>query len=457
MSRPLILNAFLMANGHHEAAWRLPDADPDADFDLRHWTTLARIAEDATFDSLFLADTPGLWGDGQFRPAGQLEPVTLLAVLASVTERIGLVATASTTYNSPYNLARRFATLDHVSAGRAGWNLVTTAESRTARNFGLDARPSHAERYRRAQEFLDVTRKLWDSWADDAAVSDKARGRYADPSRIRTVDHAGDFYRVRGPLNVRRPPQGHPVLVQAGSSTDGRAFAARNAEAIFTAHQTRERAAAFYADIKAQARAAGRDPDAVKILPGIVPVLGSSAAEARALAQQLDELRVPEYGLHQLAEVLEVPADTLALDARLPRDVLEREHREGAQSRADLVVELAVREDLTVRELLSRLGGGRGHFTLVGTPEQVADTIESWFTGGAADGFNVKAPVLPAGLEAFAAHVLPILKRRGLWQDDYRGTTLREHYGLERPPNRYRDAHAPTATGAVREPVAAGG
>jgi FMN-dependent oxidoreductase (nitrilotriacetate monooxygenase family) len=445
----LILNAFLMANGHHEAAWRLPDADPDADFDVAHWVTLARVAEAATFDSLFLADTPGLWANGQFRPAGQLEPITLLTVLAGGTERIGLIATASTMYNSPYNLARRFASLDHVSAGRAGWNLVTTAESSTAQNFGLDARPAHAERYRRAQEFLDVARKLWDSWADDAAVKDKASGRYADPARIRPVDHAGEFYRVRGPLNVSRPPQGHPVLVQAGSSTDGRAFAARNAEAIFTAHQTHQRAAAFYDDIKSQAAGAGRDPRTVKILPGIVPVLGSTEAEARALERRLDELRVPEYGLAQLSEVLELPVDAFELDGPLPAEVLRGRQLEGAQSRADLIVDVAVREGLTVRQILSRLGGGRGHFTVVGTPEQVAGTIESWFRGGAADGFNVMAPVLPAGLQDFADHVLPLLRRRGLWRDDYRGTTLREHYGLERPPNRYDGEPAP----ADREPA----
>jgi FMN-dependent oxidoreductase (nitrilotriacetate monooxygenase family) len=399
---------------------------------------------------LFLADTPGLWANGEFRPAGQLEPITLLTVLAGVTERIGLIATASTTYNSPYNLSRRFASLDHVSGGRAGWNLVTTAESRTAQNFGLDERPAHAERYRRAQEFLDVARKLWDSWADDAAVKDKTRGRYADPARIRPVDHAGEFYRVRGPLNVSRPPQGHPVLVQAGSSADGRAFAARNAEAIFTAHQSFERAATFYDDVKAQAAGAGRDPRAVKILPGIVPVLGSTEAEARALERRLDELRVPEYGLAQPSEVLEVPVDALPLDGPLPAAVLQGRRLEGAQSRADLIVDVAVRESLTVRQILSRLGGGRGHFTLVGTPEQVADTIESWFRGGAADGFNVMAPVLPAGLQDFAGHVLPLLRRRGLWRDDYRGTTLREHYGLGRPPNRYDAEPAP----AEREPAA---
>jgi alkanesulfonate monooxygenase SsuD/methylene tetrahydromethanopterin reductase-like flavin-dependent oxidoreductase (luciferase family) len=227
------------------------------------------------------------------------------------------------------------------------------------------------------------------------------------------------------------------VLVQAGSSTDGRAFAARNAEAVFTAHQTYERAAAFYADLKAQAAGAGRDPRSVKILPGIVPVLGATEAEAQALERELDELRVPEYGLAQLAEVLEVPVDALELDGPLPAEVLLGRQLEGAQSRADLIVDVAVREGLTVRRLLSRLGGGRGHFTLVGTPERVADTIERWFRGGAADGFNVMAPVLPSGLADFAHHVLPLLRRRGLWRDDYRGTTLREHYGLERPPNCY--------------------
>jgi FMN-dependent oxidoreductase (nitrilotriacetate monooxygenase family) len=437
MTRKLHLNAFLMDAGHHEAAWRLPQSNPLADFDLNHWIDLARLAESAKFDSLFLADGPVLQGTGEFRSPGQLEPLTLLTALAAVTERIGLIATVSTTYNSPYNLARRFASVDHVSGGRAGWNIVTSATSEEAANFGLDERPLHAERYQRADEFLDVVQKLWDSWDDEAILADKVSGRWADPALIRQVQHRGEHFRVAGALNVSRSPQGYPLLVQAGASEAGRGFAARYAEAIFTASQTLAHAQEFYADLKQRAAALGRDPDRVIVLPGIVPIIGSTEAEAHALAQELDDLRVPEYGLGGLAKVLEVDPADLPLDEELAPEIVNRERREGFVSRADLIIELATRERLTVREVLSRLGGGRGHHVFVGTPEQVVDELVTWFTQGAADGFNVMGAALPSGLEAFIEHVLPLLRARGLFREEYEGTTLREHYGLARPRNRF--------------------
>lgn len=435
-ARTLHLNAFLMEAGHHEAAWRLPQSDPGADFDLQHWIRLARLAEAAKFDSLFLADGPALQGTGEYRSPGQLEPLTLLTALAGATEHIGLIATLSTTYNDPYNLARRLASVDHVSGGRAGWNIVTSATPQEAANFGLDGAPSHAERYERADEFLQVATKLWDSWADDAIVADKASGRWADPTRIRSIEHAGRYFRVAGGLNVPRPVQGYPLLVQAGSSEDGRRFAAKYAEAIFTAHQSLAGAQDFYADIKARAAAEGRDPDHVVVLPGIVPIIGSTEAEAVALAQQLDDLRVPEYGLRALASILEVDPGELALDERLPEHVVERPRREGFVSRAELVIDFATREGLTVRQVLSRLGGGRGHNVVVGTPEQVVDTLVTWFEQGGADGFNVMGAALPSGLEAFIEHVLPLLRSRGLFREEYEPGTLRERYGLPRPENR---------------------
>lgn len=439
--RELHLNAFLMEAGHHEAAWRLPESNPRADFDLQHWIGLARLAEDAKFDSLFLADGPSLTGSGEFRPPGQLEPFTLLTALSQHTSRIGLIATVSSTYNEPYNLARRLASVDHVSAGRAGWNIVTSAGADEAANFGLDDRPSHAARYERADEFLTVAKALWDSWETEAVLAEKKSGRFADPARLHSIDHAGTHFKVAGPLNVERPPQGYPVLVQAGSSEDGRSFAARHAEAIFTAHQTYERAADFYRDIKTRTAAAGRDPDTVLVLPGIVPFIGSTEQEAADLAARFDELRIAEYGLSQLAWNFEVDPSIFDLDAPLPQAILARPKLEGSQSRTDLIIELAVRENLTVRELLSRLGGGRGHFTFVGTPDQAADTIISWFEGGAADGFNIMAPGLPAQLETFITQVLPILRSKGLFREDYRGTTLREHFGLPVPANQFhRDA-----------------
>ncbi|MFJ9730920.1 LLM class flavin-dependent oxidoreductase [Streptomyces sp. NPDC101171] len=437
-TRELHLNAFLMNTGHHEASWRLPESDPYAHVDLAHYVRLARIAERGTFDSLFLADGPQLWSNLAQRPAGALEPLTLLTALATATEHIGLIATASTSYNSPYNLARRFASLDIVSGGRAGWNIVTTAGREAARNFGLDAEPAHAERYARAAEFLDVSLKLWDSWEDDAIVADKAAGVWGDDRKIHPPRHKGTYFAVEGALNVPRSPQGYPLLVQAGSSTDGKAFAARYAEAVFTAQQTLADAQALYADLKSLTAGAGRDPEHIKVLPGIVPVLGATEAEARANERVLEDHIVPEHGRARLESLLHLEPGALDLDRELPGDLPPESAIEGAKSRYTLVVELARRERLTVRQLIGRLGGGRGHLTFAGTPEQVAGQIETWFTQGAADGFNIMPAVLPSGLEAFVEHVVPLLRRRGLLREAYGPRrTLRERYGLPRPANQY--------------------
>jgi len=435
--RELHLNAFLMDVGHHEAAWRLPESNPTGGFELEHWINLARLAEEAKFDSLFLADAQMIVGSGEFSPSGQFDAFTLLTAVSQATSRIGLIATMSTTYSHPFDVARRFASLDHISDGRAGWNIVTSQSADEARNFGLQDRPEHGERYARAHEFLSVVKSLWDSWEVEAVLADKEAGRFSDPSRMHAVDHHGKYFNVAGPLNVTRPPQGYPLLVQAGSSEDGKNFAAGQAEAVFTAQSSFERAADFYADLKARVVAAGRDPAHVVVLPGIVPIIGSTEAEAEAKAQELDDLRVPEYGLVRVASRLEVEPSDLPLDEPIPTWVLERK-REGWQSRADLMIELAQRENLTVRQLLSRLGSGRGHFTVVGTPNQVADTVVEWFEGGAADGFNVMGAALPSGLEAFIEHVLPILRAKGLFREEYSGTMLREHYGVPFPANGFR-------------------
>jgi FMN-dependent oxidoreductase (nitrilotriacetate monooxygenase family) len=442
-TRTLHLNAFLMSTGHHEASWRLPESDPHAHVDLAHYVRLARIAERGTFDSLFLADGPQLWNSVGQRPSGVLEPLTLLTALATATEHIGLIATASTSYNSPYNLARRFASLDVVSGGRAGWNIVTTAGREAARNFGRDEEPAHAERYARAAEFVEVSKKLWDSWEDDTVVADKEAGVWGDDGKIHPPRHEGTYFKVAGALNVPRTPQGYPLLVQAGSSEDGKAFAARYAEAVFTAQQTLEDAQAFYADLKARTAAAGRNPDHIKVLPGIVPILGSTEAEARAAEQVLEDHIVHRHAVTRLESLLQLPPGTLELDAGLPADLPPEDAVEGAKSRYTLVVELARRERLTVRQLIGRLGGGRGHFTLAGTPEQVADTIETWFTRGAADGFNIMPAVLPSGLDAFVDQVVPILRARGLFRTEYGPRqTLRSRYGLPRPANQYTVAGA---------------
>jgi FMN-dependent oxidoreductase (nitrilotriacetate monooxygenase family) len=433
MPRQLHLNAFLMSTGHHEASWRLPESDPHAGTDIAHFVRLAQTAERARFDSIFFADSPVLWGNVGKRPTSALEPTVLLAALAVATSRIGLIATASTSYNSPYNLARRFASIDHISGGRVGWNVVTTAGADAARNFGLDAQPLHDDRYARAAEFLDVAEKLWDSWDDDAVLADKDGGVWGDQERVHAVEHTGRHFSVRGPLDIPRSPQGRPVIVQAGSSENGKRLAAQYAEAVFTAQQTLEDAIAFYADLKQRTAAAGRDPGTIKILPGIVPVIGATQAEAQRREQQLDELIRPEYARNELAGVLGVDPADLALDAQLPADLPGEDAVEGAKSRYTLIVELARREQLTVRELIGRLGGGRGHLTVAGTPEHIADAIQTWFEAGAADGFNIMPPTLPGGLDDFVDHVVPILRRRGLFRTEYAGTTLRDHYGLPRP------------------------
>jgi FMN-dependent oxidoreductase (nitrilotriacetate monooxygenase family) len=439
--REIHLNLFIHGVGHHEAAWRLPESDPFANTDIGHFVNLARIAEAGKMDSVFFADGPVLMGDPAFRPLGRLEPTTLLGALSAVTDRIGLIATASTSYKEPYDLARTFGSLDHISGGRAGWNIVTTAGDDAARNFGRDGQADHKARYDRATDFLEVVTKLWDSWEDGAQIGDKDLGVFADREQIRPIDHVGPYFKVAGPLNVPRSPQGYPLLVQAGSSEDGKDFAARFADAVFTAQRTLEEGQEFYGDLKQRAAALGRAADEIVILPGIVPVLGSTEAEATARDLEFEERINPEYGLVQLSRFFNLDLTGLDLDKPLP-DLPVEDEIEGHRSRTKLIVNLAHSENLTVRELLAKLGGGRGHRTFSGTPEQLADTLELWFHSGAADGFNIMPAALPGDLETFVDAVIPILQRRGLFRTDYEGSTLREHYGLPRPANRL----APVAT-----------
>lgn len=438
--RQLSFNVFVYPGGHHEAAWRHPGSDPKRVLDIGFYQDLARRAEAAKFDSVFFADGPALADNIRYAARFRLEPLTWLSAIGAVTERIGLIGTASTTYNEPYNLARLFASLDHLSHGRAGWNIVTTSAAQAAQNFGLGEHPVHADRYERAREFVDVVGKLWDSWDDDAVLADAASGIYADTDRIRPIDHIGKHFRVRGPLNTPRSPQGRPVYVQAGASDDGRSFAAQHAEAIFTAHQTLASAQAFYADIKARAAALGRRPDHVKILPGISPFIGSTQREAEALEQEFNALIQPDYSLTQLRNMTGLDLSGHDLDAPFPRHLIDTASRFGVASRFQLIVDILDREKPTLRQLIQRLAGARGHYVFVGTPESVADEIELWFRNGAADGFNVMPPSLPGGLDVFIEHVLPILRGRGLSRTEYRGATLRDHYGLPRPPGHVADA-----------------
>ena len=394
-----------------------------------------------------------LGGDVAQAPRTWLEPITVLAAVAVATSRVGLIATASTTYTEPFNLARQFASIDHISRGRAAWNIVTSWLATAAENFGGAGQVSHADRYARGEEFMEVVKALWDSWAADAVVDDRAAGIYARRNRIRSIKHRGDFYRVAGPLNMPRSPQGRPVLVQAGSSETGRRFAARHADAVFTAHMAKAAAQEFYDDLKRLAAAEGRDPAQVLILPGLSPMIGSTEAEALRSAREVNELSDPEVGRKRLSGRFGGhDFSHLPLDRPLaPEDFPDPGSVEAARSRTEVILNLVRRDKPTLRQLLGYLAGARGHYVTAGTPEQIADLIEDWFTDGAADGFNIMPPLLPAQLDVFAVEVIPMLQRRGLFRTEYQGTMLREHYGLPWPPSMFDD---PASTGEMLEAVA---
>lgn len=441
--RTLHLNTNVTGTGRHPAGWRTLE-NPKSITDLRFFTTIAQIAERGKLDAVFLSDALALRGHAH-GPAQSLEPTVLLTALAGVTQHIGLIGTASTTFNDPFNLARRFASVDHLSAGRVAWNAVTTYDPEAGANFSMAASPDKQERYARAEEFVDVVLKLWDSWEDDALIADQARGRYADPARVHAIAHHGRHFQVRGPLNLPRSPQGRPVLVQAGGSDAGVALAARHADAVFTAQTTFEGAQQFYRDIKARAAAHGREPDHLLVLPGLYPVVGGTLREARQRKAEMDALLDRSAELTKFAGALGVHAEDLHLDAHLPYDLVDKGNRSDvSQGFIHSTVLLARSESLTVRELLDRNPGA--HRMIVGTPEIIADDIERWFAGRAADGFNLNADVFPAGLADFVDHVVPLLQRRGIFRRDYEGTTLREHYGLPRPPSRYAAATGDAVT-----------
>ncbi|MCM3921278.1 LLM class flavin-dependent oxidoreductase [Frankia sp. AiPs1] len=432
------LNAFLKPPGEFLAAWRHPHAVADAGVNIRHVIELARTAERGTFDAIFLADLVGVPLTSQEVLSrvsvvnDSFEPTTLLAALATATTRIGLVATASTTYNEPYHLARIFASLDHLSGGRVGWNLVTSLNDAEARNFGLDSHVEHELRYARAAEFHDVVTGLWDSFDDDAFRHDQASGVYFDPEKIHWLNHAGTHFRVSGPLNIARPPQGRPVVVQAGASETGRDLAARVGEVIFTAHPTLPAAQAYYADIKARAAAAGRDPDHVIVLPALSTIVGRTQAEAEDKIAALRSLLDPRVALADLTYRLGgFDLTQFPLDGPLPELPPSNQSRSGQRQ----ILDQARADNLTIRQLAEQIA--RDDRTLVGTPTTVADHIEEWFERRAADGFNVIFPYLPDALDDFVDLVIPELRRRGLFRTAYTGRTLREHLGLPRPPSRY--------------------
>ena len=437
-ARQLRLGAFLRPASIHTGAWRYPGAFPDANFNFAHYKRFARKLEEGKFDALFMADHLALLNmpvDALKRSATStsFEPFTLLPALAAMTEHLGLIATASTTYEEPFHVARRFASLDHISGGRAGWNLVTTSNPDAALNFGLDADVEHGERYKRGREFYDVVTGLWDSWADDAFVRDVESGTYFDPEKMHVLNHKGEHFSVRGPLHIARPVQGWPVIVQAGASDVGRQTAAEIAEVVFTSQRTLADGQRFLADVKGRAAAAGRDPEHIKILPGAFVVLGETVAEARAKRAHLDSLVHYDSGIASLSVALGTDASKFDPDAPLPDDIPETNTSKSGRERA---IALARAESLTVRRLAERIGGYSG-LEMTGTPETVADMMEEWLVERGSDGFNVMFPYLPGGLDDFVDKVVPELQRRGIFRREYEGTTLRENLGLPRPPNRF--------------------
>jgi FMN-dependent oxidoreductase (nitrilotriacetate monooxygenase family) len=439
--RQIRLGAFLQATGHHVAAWLHPKSQADAGLNLGHYKHLAQEGERGKFDMVFVADSPGGYGNPHdievFSRDGKtahFEPVTLWSALSQATDRIGFVATATTTYEDPYTTARKFASLDWISGGRAAWNVVTTGAD-VSPNFSLPAHLEHSRRYERAEEYIDVVKGLWDSYEDDAFVRDRQSGTYLDPAKLHLLNHKGAHFQVRGPLNIGRPPQGYPVIVQAGASDAGRELAARTAEVIFTANLAIEDAQEFYADVKGRLAKFGRRPEQLLVMPGIFPVLGGTEAQAKANYEELQALVHPAVAWSILKRHYDgVDLSGLSLDDKAPALPTDTN---GSKSRLKLVSDLVEREQPTLRELYRAIATARGHRTVVGTPEQIADAIQDWFDNGAADGFNIMPPVLPAALTDFVDQVVPILQKRGLFRTDYEGATLRENLGLERPTNSF--------------------
>jgi len=422
------LGIFTLGAGHHVAGWRMPGAEAGSE-NLELLQRIIQTGERGKFDLFFLADavntSPAMHPSMRVR----LEPLTLLSALAVSTSRIGLVATASTTYSDPYNLARLFASLDHISKGRAGWNIVTGAFAEAAANFSRDRHPPHEERYAAATEFVEVAKGLWDSWEDDALVMDKESGVFTDTSKMHVLDHTGKYFSVKGPLNISRPPQGYPVIVQAGTSNTGRDVAASIGELLFTVQQDLEAAKAFAADIRARAVKFGRDPSHIKILPGVSPIVGKDKADARAKLAELGALMEPVSSLKVLSERLGHDLSGFPLDEPLP----ELPPSAGMQGHAVALTALAKRENMTLRELRDYTAAAMGHRLLYGSPEEIADGLEEWFVAGACDGFNIMPPWFPGAFEDFVDQVVPILQKRGLFRTEYTGTTLRDHLGLPRP------------------------
>jgi len=444
--RELHLGYNVLADGMHPAAWRAPYTDPVGPLSRDWWVHVAQVAERGTFDAVFLADSPSLWSTAK---PGRFEPTILHTYLAAKTERIGLIATLSSSFESPYNLARRVASLDHLSGGRVAWNVVTNAQAQTAANFSAQPHLSREDRYRKSEEFVEVVRKLWDSWEDDAVVADQATGVYADPDRVHQVDHHGEFFDVAGPLTVPRSPQGQPVIFQAGGSPSFFEAAARSADAVFCALGSIPHARVFGEELHRRMARHGRSPDSIRIMPGLAVVLGGTEAEAHRRWDELNQI-AGENRLVGFARQLGVEPGVLSWDSPLPQWLIESTELSstGSQGGREIILDIARRDPhLTARQLMDRVI--TTHRLVVGAPEQVADSIQEWFEAGVVDGFNIQPDVNPSGGEAFVDHVVPLLRARGIFRHEYAGATLREHLGLPRPLSRY--AAAPVAEALTAE------
>ncbi|EGR44710.1 uncharacterized protein TRIREDRAFT_69696 [Trichoderma reesei QM6a] len=437
-TRQLHLTAFMRPVSLHTGAWRYPGSYADANFNLAHLKSFIQKLEAAKFDAFFMADHLAVLNMPiealrRSQTTTSFEPFTLLSALSQVTEKIGLAATASTTYDEPYHIARRFASLDHLSNGRAAWNIVTTANPDSAKNFGRDEHMDHSDRYKRAREFYDVVTGLWDSFADDAFIRDQESGIFLDPAKMHTLNHVGDELKVKGPLNIARPVQGWPVIVQAGQSDPGRQLAGETAEVVFCSPANIDAAKALYADIKGRAEAAGRKREHINILPAALVIIGDTIQDAKEKRLKLDSLVHYESSIASLSIALGTDASRFDPDGPLPTDLPETN---ASKTGREAVLRLAREEGLTVRQLAQRFGGYAGN-AFVGTAQSIADEWEKWLKEEASDGFTVCFPYLPQGLDDVVEKLVPELQRRGIFRKDYEGTTLREHFGLPRPENQF--------------------
>jgi FMN-dependent oxidoreductase (nitrilotriacetate monooxygenase family) len=439
-SRQMHMGVFVLGTGNHSAGWRYEGA-ATSHMQLPVIQEIARIAERGRFDLLFISDSMAMDPGDHPSFLCRFEPTTLITALSASTRHIGLGATVSSSFSEPFNVARVFGSIDHLSGGRAAWNVVTTSNPKAALNFNRDEHLDHELRYERANEFVDVVKGLWDCWDDGAIIADKTSGRYIDAGKVRTLDHKGRFFQVRGPLNMARCPQGHPVIIQAGGSPSGLELAARTADVVFSVVQELEAARRAYADLKGRMAKYGRHPDEIAVLPGVMPIIGASEAEAREKLAKLQSWLTPTNAAILVTSRIGYDVSGHPLDGPVPPPP----PFQGSRTFSRVLYETALREKMTLRDLYNLTAAARGHWVVCGTPQHIADTLEEWFTGRAADGFNILPPYFPGAFADFVDLVVPELQRRGLFRQDYQGSTLREHFGLANvaaPPARHQAAGA---------------